>query len=64
MEESQYKLEDLVYIEVKCTRCGEEGHAPTFRQILEKEDSYLAKMLKEDGHAKIVCAKCHEAETQ
>jgi hypothetical protein len=59
MEEQKFSLEDLVYIDVHCTSCGEKGQSPTFRQILEKPGSYLAKVLKEQGSVPVECGKCH-----
>lgn len=53
-----YKLEDLVYIPVKCKGCGGVGEAPTFRQILEKEDAPLAKQLEEKGFVEVTCNNC------
>jgi hypothetical protein len=54
----QYNLEDVVMVKTKCEKCGVEGQAPTFKQILENKESILTKMLETKGHADILCVDC------
>lgn len=62
-EERKPTLEDLVYIPVKCYDCKKEGQVPTLRQILDKEDTPLRKMLDELGYVPITCG-CKEEATE
>jgi hypothetical protein len=55
-----FNMEDIVFVPTVCEKCGVEGTAPTFKQILEKKESILAQMLEKDGHAKILCKTCAE----
>lgn len=55
---TNFNLEDVVLVATKCEKCGVEGQAPTFRQILENKESFLTKMLDDQGYADILCVDC------
>lgn len=54
-----YKLEDLVYVNVKCKGCGEEATAPTFQKILDQKDAPIVKMLEQKGYVPVECGECY-----
>jgi hypothetical protein len=54
----KFNIEDVVMVPTKCEKCGIDGMAPTFKQILEKKDSILSLMLENKGHADILCVDC------
>jgi hypothetical protein len=53
-----YNIEDITMVDTKCEKCGVEGKAPTFKQILENKESFLTKMLEKQGYADILCVGC------
>ena len=55
---TNFNLEDIVIVETKCEKCGVEGQAPTFKQILENKESILAQMITDKGYADILCVDC------
>lgn len=54
----EYSLQDIVIVETKCEKCGLDGEAPTFKQILDDRESILAKMILDKGYADILCMDC------
>jgi predicted nucleic-acid-binding Zn-ribbon protein len=58
-----YSVEDIVMVPTKCEKCGVDGSAPTFKQILEKEGSILKKILDEKGYVDVICNDCKEKAT-
>ena len=55
---TNFNLEDVVVVDTKCEKCGVEGQAPTFKQILENKESVLSKMIEDQGYADILCVDC------
>jgi hypothetical protein len=51
-------LEHIVLVPTKCEKCGVEGMAPTFKDILENKEAFLTKMLDNQGYADILCVDC------
>lgn len=57
------RLEDIVYVPVKCELCEQESEAPTLKHILENKETVLSKMLEENGYVPIQCGACTKEET-
>lgn len=51
-------LEDIMMVPTKCEKCGEEGMAPTLKQILDNKEAFLTQMLDRLGYAEILCIDC------
>ena len=51
-------MQDIVYVNTKCTDCGEAGASPTFKQILENEESVLFQSIEKQGYVSILCSEC------
>lgn len=63
-DEPTYSLEDIRMVPTLCEKCGVEGQAPTFKQMIENPETPIAKMLEADGHVKIFCKPCAETLTK